>query len=521
MTPQSSSAISLMVLRSGQPRRLSRIPHYVAQGILNMYPHQRGRSGFGLAAHQRQVHRAIDVVLHANQPERTEFRVDPEIGDGLHRFFLGQPVADEIRDGADLEAVAPGEPKQIVASGHGAVLVEDLDDHRRRFESRQTHQVAARLGVPGARQYAARLRPERKHVAGLLQVLGFRVGCDCRPNRSRPVMGGDSRRDPFGRFNGQSEVRHVAPIGFADHQRQTQLLATFPGQRQTDQSAAVARHEIHVGGACPAGGHDQVALVLAGFIVHDDDHPAFAQVGDDFLGRVQAGDRCFPVDWNSHEIRISLVVKSDIGGPQPFQVASDDVHLNINSPSGPVLRKNGHGVRMRNDVDFEGVCFDRVDGQTHAIHRHRPLAGDIAHQRLVEGDAHPGRTCRGFYGNDAPDPIDVPGDQVAVHGIAQPQGALQVHGIAPGQLAQGRCRQGFKRHIRRKPLLAAIDRGQADAVHGNAAAGFQRRERNAPDVDGHAPVSAEIGTLQDSAYAPYDSAKHAVIRRSLPTLRTS
>ena len=94
-----------------------------------------------------------------------------------------------------------------------------------------------------------------------------------------------------------------------------QLLAALPRQRQADQPPTVTRHEIDVGGARTACGHDQVALVFAGFVVQDDDHPAVAQVGDDFLGRVQPGDRGFAVDWNGHVISMSSVVR---GAPAPI-----------------------------------------------------------------------------------------------------------------------------------------------------------------------------------------------------------
>ena len=272
-----------------------------------MHAHQRGFLRPGLAAHQGQVHGAIDMVLHADQPECTEFRFDLEIRDGFHGLFLGEPIADEIRDGADLEVMTPGEPQQIVPSCHGTVFAEDLHDHRRRFEACQPHQVAARLGMPGARQYTARLGPERKYVAGLLKVLWLRAGSDRRANRPRPVMGRDSRRDPLGRLDGQGEVGAAPPIGFADHQRQAKLLATLPSEGQADQPPAVARHEIDVGGAHPAGGHDQVALVFAGLVIQDDGHLAVAQVGDDFLDRVQTGDHGFLADGNCHEIQISSV----------------------------------------------------------------------------------------------------------------------------------------------------------------------------------------------------------------------
>jgi len=63
---------------------------------------------------------------------------------------------------------------------------------------------------------------------------------------------------------------------FIGHQRQAQLLATLAGQRQADQAAAVARHEVDVLGAGKRGCHDQVAFVLAVLVIHDDDHLALA-----------------------------------------------------------------------------------------------------------------------------------------------------------------------------------------------------------------------------------------------------
>jgi hypothetical protein len=75
------------------------------------------------------------------------------------------------------------------APRHRAVVVQDLDDDRRRLEAGNAYEVAARLRVPGAREYAARLRHQRKDVARLAQVFGTRIGRDRRANRVRPVVG--------------------------------------------------------------------------------------------------------------------------------------------------------------------------------------------------------------------------------------------------------------------------------------------------------------------------------------------
>ncbi len=48
------------------------------------------------------------------------------------------------------------------------------------------------------------------------------------------------------------------------------------GQRQADEAAAFAHHEVDVLGPHFFGGHDEIAFVLAIFVVDDDDHAARA-----------------------------------------------------------------------------------------------------------------------------------------------------------------------------------------------------------------------------------------------------
>jgi hypothetical protein len=46
-------------------------------------------------------------------------------------------------------------------------------------------------------------------------------------------------------------------------------------------------HKIHGGRRDELRGHDEVALVLAVGVIHDDDHSAFAEVGDDGFDGVE------------------------------------------------------------------------------------------------------------------------------------------------------------------------------------------------------------------------------------------
>ena len=73
------------------------------------------------------------------------------------------------------------------------------------------------------------------------------------------------------------------------HAVNAELLQPLGGGRHADESAPEPGHEIDGGGRDVLRGHDKVAFVLAVGVVHDDDHFAFAQIGDDgfnFIERI-------------------------------------------------------------------------------------------------------------------------------------------------------------------------------------------------------------------------------------------
>ena len=68
---------------------------------------------------------------------------------------------------------------------------------------------------------------------------------------------------------------------------EVELVVARLGDGEADETAPVFGHEVDGFGGDVFGGHDEVAFVLAVFVVHEDDHFAGAQVVDDFLGAVQ------------------------------------------------------------------------------------------------------------------------------------------------------------------------------------------------------------------------------------------
>ncbi len=176
-----------------------------------------------------------------------------------------------------------GELDQVGQPRHGAVVLEDLADHRRRLAAGQVGEVAAGLGVAGAHQHAAVLRHQREDVAGLDDVGGLRALRHRRLHGAGAVVRRDAGGDALGRLDGERERRAVRRAVVAHHQRQVELAAARLGQRQADQAAAVLGHEVDRLGGDVFGGQHEVALVLAVLLVDQHDHAAVADVGDDVL----------------------------------------------------------------------------------------------------------------------------------------------------------------------------------------------------------------------------------------------
>ena len=73
---------------------------------------------------------------------------------------------------------------------------------------------------------------------------------------------------------------------------QPQRVDALLGQREADQAAAVARHEVDRVGRRHLRRDDQVALIFAVVVVDEDEHAAVARFVDDRFGADQDARRC-------------------------------------------------------------------------------------------------------------------------------------------------------------------------------------------------------------------------------------
>ncbi|MNT34167.1 hypothetical protein D3C72_1701280 [compost metagenome] len=178
---------------------------------------------------------------------------------------------------------------QVGQAGHRAVVVHHFADHRGGRAAGHGGEVAAGFGVAGAHEHAAVHRLQREDVAGLHQVGGHGVACHGGLHGAGAVGGRDAGGHAFGRLDGDGEGGGMLGAVALDHRRQLQPLAHLAREREADQAARVAGHEVDGFGGDVVGGDDDVAFVLAVFLVHEDDHAASGQLGHDVFDR---GDRC-------------------------------------------------------------------------------------------------------------------------------------------------------------------------------------------------------------------------------------
>ena len=174
-----------------------------------------------------------------------------------------------------------GEFAQLRQPRHRAVVVHDFAQHADGPQAGELRQVHRRLGVAGALQHAAGPCPQRKHMAGLDQIVGHhgRRGHDL--DRPGAVGGADARGNAAGGIHAHLKIRAKALAVLLHHAVNAELLQPLDGRRHANQAAPVLRHEIYRGGRDELRGENQITFVLAVGVIHHNDQFAAADAAND------------------------------------------------------------------------------------------------------------------------------------------------------------------------------------------------------------------------------------------------
>ena len=182
----------------------------------------------------------------------------------------------------------PGEFSQFRQPRHRAVVVHDFAEHADGAQPGELREVHRRLGVAGALQHAAGPRAQRKNVAGLHQILRHGGGRRHDLNGFGAVGGADAGGDAARGVHAHLKIGAKTLAVLMHHAVNAELLQPPGGRRHANQPASEPGHEIDGGGRDVLAGHDEVALVLAVFIIHDDDHFPPADVRNDGFDAVES-----------------------------------------------------------------------------------------------------------------------------------------------------------------------------------------------------------------------------------------
>src|SRR5699024_7710787 len=140
--------------------------------------------------------------------------------------------------------------------------------------------------------------------------------------------------------------------------------------------------------------------------------------------------------------------------------------------------------------DRDLVAVDRGDGEAHAVHGEGALGHDVAGQATRQGEAQQGGAGVLLAPDDLADPVDVALHDVAVEAAVGPHAALEVHGVAGGEVPEGGRGEGGGDDVG-APVLA-LDRGDGQAA---AADGDRVAEGDAlQDVRGADPQAGGVRT---------------------------
>ncbi len=237
-----------------------------------MHPHQDVRLPHRFTHDEGQVGLVVDHALVGEAAELAELRGEAGLGGAAHQPLGLAPVANEVGDGDQNQAVLGGEDLEIVAPGHvEPVLGHHLAQHTGGRQAGQAGQVDSGLGVPGPLEDATVTGAQNVQVTGPGQVVrpGGRV--NERPGGQGPIGRRDAGRGAHPAVDGNGEGRSLRFGVPLHHEREVELIGPVVRDGDADEPGCVAHEKSHRLRRGVLGRDDQISFVLAVLVV-DHDH---------------------------------------------------------------------------------------------------------------------------------------------------------------------------------------------------------------------------------------------------------
>ena len=275
--------------RAAQRPAEFRVAHaeHILQGVTQVHAHQCRGLRLNGAANQRQVHGLADAVFVDGQTKLTELGLHVLFGHALDAVLGREAVADQVGDGADLELVLARKGEQVGAAFHAAVVIDDFADDRGLRQTRQSRQIHRGLGVSSPGQHAAFGTAQRENMSRPRKVFGLYRRIGQRAYGLGAIVRGNAGGGAVFVIHRDGE-RGAVRLGVVRHHlRQPQVIQPLARHRHADDAAGVAHKKRDRFRRDLLGRHDQVALVLAILVVHQDHDLAGLDARDDVLDGVE------------------------------------------------------------------------------------------------------------------------------------------------------------------------------------------------------------------------------------------
>ena len=249
-----------------------------------MHAHEHVLLAAHIALDDREIAASVQAVLVRNETKMPVFAWKINVRHLMHEVLRTRAVLNQRLNRDNVEPVFFCKLLELRRAHHMPVVRHDLAAESRGVKPREPREVCRRLRVARAAQHAALDGAQREDVSRAAELRGLCRRIDEQAHRAAALERGDARRRVV-RIDGDGKRRLVIVRVVLHHLTNLQLVEPAADDRRADEPLRVRRHEIHVLGRQLLGGDDDVALVLAILIVHDDEHFPVLNVLDCLFNR--------------------------------------------------------------------------------------------------------------------------------------------------------------------------------------------------------------------------------------------
>jgi hypothetical protein len=129
-------------------------------------------------------------------------------------------------------------------------------------------------------------------MAGAREVAGPGLRIDRHMNRRGPIRRRNSRRNVFPRIDGHGEGRAERGGILNRLLREMEFFDSLGSQGETDQPAGIFGHEINGLGRHVLSGNDEIAFILAVFVIEEDDESPLLNVPNCLFDTMKGRSHC-------------------------------------------------------------------------------------------------------------------------------------------------------------------------------------------------------------------------------------